>query len=351
MSGPAYLRNLVVGQSVRHWKFGVGQVVATDLSKGYESARIQFGVRGVHAFRVDIARLVDPADQAGTSAPWQDLLDDSKSLEPLGQESWVAWLGPAVVDDDATLRKALADIDGNLRQYPVGKMCGSYPDWPDVNVLLYPAAARRVDMVLAGVLILLATPAQRRAIGMPFYNDWNHTHVITPRCIRVCEDRVEALVEADLHLGAEIFPIAFGLPTFDLGRELLAPDRRVTTALTALAFECEPAPTVPFRVRHAPGLLDAARIAAVRDDIPDDRRLDGEVAMRDQVAQACRTGAMSFGQRISSICGQALYRFTHDLQVEQHGVVGGLVGAQRREVATRDEAPDLLGAGDQIVQI
>ncbi|MBE7417202.1 MAG: hypothetical protein HS128_05495 [Ideonella sp.] len=312
MSGrPTHLRNLAVGQSVRHGRFGIGKVVATGRIEDRETATVDFGRSGLRVLDVAAARLLDPG--ASTQHPsWEDLVDETAALEPLGAEPWAAWFGPAVVDDAAAFRQALHRIEGDWRPYPVGRIGGHAQGWPEVDVLLHPAAARRVDMVLAGVIILMTAAGPRSLIGLPFYNDWDHEYVVTPRRIRVCRNRIEAVVAADLHLGAETFPITFALPTFDIGRPFLAPDRPVAVALTALAFECEPAPSPTLRVRHDPSVVAAVRAAGgdlgVDDDglssfsiagmsawLPDAGRGD-LVDFRGQVA-AVQTIALPPGQR------------------------------------------------------
>lgn len=74
-------------------------------------------------------------------------------------------------------------------------------------------------------------------------------------------------------------PIACSLPTFWLCRSLLDGASRVSVALTALAFQCEPAPPQTVRVRHEPGMLEALRRHEVELPIDDDGlvayRLDG----------------------------------------------------------------------------
>ena len=306
MSGRATcLRGLVVGQRVHHWKFGHGQVVVTSHLEGKQRARVDFGSHGLIDLDVVAARLVDPAAlPAGRPrAAWEDLVDESAPLAALGREPWAAWFGLAVADDDAALRKALVEVSTDLQRYPVGRFAVAESDGPEVEVLLHPACARRERMVLAGVIVLGAAAASRPFIAMPFYNDWNHEHVVTPRRIRVCPDRIEALVEADLQLGTQVLPIAFGLPTFYLGRPFLHPDTRVAVALTALAFECEPSPPGnTFRVRHDRAMIDGLHRAG--HDLPvdaDGLTLYRMAGMSAWIAQAGRADLVDFrGQVVAA---------------------------------------------------
>lgn len=266
------LRNLTVGQAVFHWKFGRGRVTSADWSEGKETARIDFGSNGVRVLAVDIARLVDPDQQAASSvgAAWKDLVDESRILVPLGREPWTAWLGPAVAGDDVALKAALRAASESVDRYPVGAMGAPDPGWPDVTALSSPATARRKGMVLGVVVVLSAEQGARPLAMMPLWNDWNVAHVVTPRSVRVCAGRIEAMVEADLHLGEDVLPIAFGLPTFHLGRVFLQRGVEVEVALTALAFECGPAASEPFSVRHPSDLVEALHRAALDLDLDAD---------------------------------------------------------------------------------
>ncbi|GAB1388075.1 hypothetical protein MASR1M6_02560 [Rubrivivax sp.] len=52
-----------------------------------------------------------------------------------------------------------------------------------------------------------------------------------------------------------------------------------------------------------------------------------------------------------ALVGESLDGFANDQQVEEHGVLGRLVVEKVLQFAARDATSDLLGAGDQIVQI
>ena len=295
---PAYLQDLAVGQLVFHWKFGHGQVLTTRRVDGQEHAQIDFGRRGLVTLMVDGARLTDPnAPEADRRRdPWEDLLDESTPLRPMGLEPWQAWFGAAAVSDEAAFRDLLNEIGAHNRPYPVGRYGATELGWPEVSLFLHDErVASRSGSVHSGV-VLAHAPAGARPlfVGWPFYSDWAHAHCVTPRSFRVCEARVEAMVQADLHLrdwrsqAAELrrpapaghedsgrasaqsatLAIAFALPTFDLGRMHLRRDAKVEVTLTALAFECAPSPSQTLRVRHDSAMIDALRAQGI--ELPSD---------------------------------------------------------------------------------
>lgn len=258
---PGYLQGLALGQLVHHWMFGQGQVLRSYQVDGVERAWIDFGPRGVCLLRVDQdTRLVDPAAAPADRprAAWEDLLDESTPLAPLGLAPWVAWLGRAVVDDRAVFRAALSEFKlSQLGAYPVMRLDAAPPGWPEVEVLIYPPVLDRLAKVHAGVIVLSAPQGQRPYEAWPFYSDWSHPHHVAPHCIRVCKDRVEAVVDADLLVGDASFPVTFALPTFDRGRQFLRGGVPVKVTLAALAYECRPSPAQTFTVQHDQQTIDA----------------------------------------------------------------------------------------------
>lgn len=268
---PCALSNLAVGQQVFHWKFGRGQVLGVEWVRGKEKARVDFGAHGIRWMDVEIARLVDPDARAASSvgAAWKDLVDESRPLVPLGREPWAAWFGPALAADDAVLRATLTEAFQSVQPYPVGGPPAE-PGWPEVTVLLSPATARRERMVLAGLVALLTDRGEGAFAMLPQYTDWSRVHVVMPRHIRTCARRIEALVEGDLRFGDDVLPIAFGLPTFVIGCSDLRPGAEVSVALTALAFECEPAPVDPIHAQHPSEMVEAIRRSGMELDLDAD---------------------------------------------------------------------------------
>ncbi len=163
--------------------------------------------------------------------------------------------------------------------YPVAGFGGAPCDWPEVTPLMLAASSAGREMEMACIMVLHAPSAPRPWVAVPFYNDWGHTHTVVPRRIRACGARVEVMVEADLAVGSELLPIGFSLPTFWLCRSVLAAESSLCVALTALAFECEPAPPQTVRVRHEPRMLEALRRHEVELPVAADGlmeyRLDG----------------------------------------------------------------------------
>jgi hypothetical protein len=193
-----YLKDLAAGQRVHHWKFGPGEVLTTSRVDGTERARADFGPRGVRNLSVGPARLMDPADtRAGLlQAPWQDMVDNSAPLAPLGREPWSAWFGPASVQDDEAFLGALLEIDRDVGQYPVARFGAVDVGWPELTVFIHPASAAIGGMVQAGVLMLWSPADDWPFFAFPFYTDSQHVHEVTPYQILVCTRKVEAVVKA-----------------------------------------------------------------------------------------------------------------------------------------------------------
>lgn len=110
-------------------------------------------------------------------------------------------MGSAVVADDAVFGAVLNEINDDLAVYPVARYGAAAVGWPDVTVLIHPAPTHnRLRWLAAGVVVLSTAQGTCRLLALPFYSDWDHKHHVTPQRVHVCAGRVEAVVEADLHL-------------------------------------------------------------------------------------------------------------------------------------------------------
>jgi len=154
MSGrPPHLRNLAVGQSVRHGRFGIGKVVAMGRIEDRETATVDFGRLGLRVLDVDVARLLDPG--ASTQPHWERLVDHTAALEPPSPTLRVRH-DPSVV---AAVRAAGGDLgvdDDGLSSFSIAGMSAWLP------------AAGRGDLVdfrgqVAAVQTIALPPGQRPA--------------------------------------------------------------------------------------------------------------------------------------------------------------------------------------------
>ncbi len=302
---PGFLQGLVLGQLVHHWQFGQGQVLRSDLVDGHETAWIDFGPRGVLTLRVRNARLIDPtAPPSARPRPgWEHLVDEAAPLHPAGRDPWVAWFGSAVVTDDAAFGGMLNEINGDLAVYPVGRYGAAAVGWPDVTVLIHPAPTHnRLRWPAAGVVVLSTAQGTCHLLALPLYSDWGHLHHVTPCRIRVCAGRVEAVVEADLHLGEETLPVAFAMPTFELGRVFLRQGQPVAVALTALAMACRPSAAQTFQLQHGREAKDALhRAGAQLICDPDGRSTYSTDGMSAWLPHADRPSFVDFRGRVVAV--------------------------------------------------
>lgn len=86
-------------------------------------------------------------------------------------------------------------------------------------------------------------------------------------------------------------------------------------------------------------------------NVVNDGGIEREAAVRNQIAQTGRTPAVHLGQRLKLGVGQSLQCFPDNLELEQNRVEGCPVAMQLGHGPALHQPSDLLGTGDQVVEV